>query len=147
LYRFHLVFVLDCSFSIGKVTIYGATGYTGGLACCWARRTGLDFVLAGRTHSLVASTAAILDIPHRVFGLNSLELIVARASYKCHSESDSSGRTTVRRDACADAIRALLTSTLACGKLSLIAGIWRVKQRTVISLLLIIVGDGFREKN
>jgi hypothetical protein len=106
-------------------------------------------VLAGKTHSLVPSTAAILDILYRVFGLNGLELIVARASFKCHSQSNSSGRTIVRRDACADAIRALLTSTLACGKLSLIAGIWRVKQGTAISLLPIfgrsnLLSRGFR---
>jgi short subunit dehydrogenase-like uncharacterized protein len=60
---------------MGKVMIYGATGYTGGLMCDQAKQTGLKFVLAGRTHSSVQSAANKLDAPYRVFEVTSPELI------------------------------------------------------------------------
>jgi short subunit dehydrogenase-like uncharacterized protein len=60
---------------MGKVMIYGATGYTGGLMCKRAKQTGLDFVLAGRTDSLVQSAAAKLDVPYRVFNVSGSELL------------------------------------------------------------------------
>jgi short subunit dehydrogenase-like uncharacterized protein len=62
-------------FSMGKVMIYGATGYTGGLMCIQAKKAGLDFILAGRTHSLVQSAATQLDVPYRVFDVNTPELL------------------------------------------------------------------------
>lgn len=60
---------------MGKVMIYGATGYTGGLMCGQAKQTGLKFVVAGRMHSSVQSAANKLDVPYRVFDVTSPKLI------------------------------------------------------------------------
>jgi short subunit dehydrogenase-like uncharacterized protein len=60
---------------MGKVMIYGATGYTGGLTSERAKHTGLDFMLAGRTHSSLQSIAVTLDVPYRVFDLENSDLI------------------------------------------------------------------------
>lgn len=49
--------------------IYGAGGYTGGLACEAAKKLGLEFVLAGRTAASIRGRAASLDVPYRTFGL------------------------------------------------------------------------------
>ena len=43
--------------------------------CKQAKQTGLDFVLAGRTDSLVQSAAAKLDVPYRVFNVSDSELL------------------------------------------------------------------------
>lgn len=50
--------------------IYGATGYTGRLACEYAKQTGLDFVLAGRDASKVEAYAALLDVECVIFNLD-----------------------------------------------------------------------------
>jgi short subunit dehydrogenase-like uncharacterized protein len=60
---------------MGKVMIYGATSYTGGLISEGAKYTRLDFVLAGRIHSSLQLIAVTLDIPYRVFDLNNSDLI------------------------------------------------------------------------
>ncbi|HTK60837.1 MAG TPA: saccharopine dehydrogenase NADP-binding domain-containing protein [Pseudonocardia sp.] len=50
--------------------IYGATGYTGGLAAGYAAAAGLDLVLGGRDGARLAGLAAGLGAPHRTFGLD-----------------------------------------------------------------------------
>jgi short subunit dehydrogenase-like uncharacterized protein len=60
---------------MGKLMIYGATGYTGSLMCDQAKHTGLKFVLAGRTHSSVQSAANKLDVPYRVFDVTIPKLL------------------------------------------------------------------------
>ena len=47
--------------------IYGATGYTGRMAAEHAKKRGLNLVLAGRNAERLASLAAELDTPYRVF--------------------------------------------------------------------------------
>lgn len=47
--------------------IYGATGYTGRMAAEHAKAQGLDVVIAGRNAERLASLAAQLDVPYRVF--------------------------------------------------------------------------------
>jgi short subunit dehydrogenase-like uncharacterized protein len=49
---------------MGKLMIYGGTGYTGSLMCDQANQTGLKFVLAGRTQSSVRSAANKLDVSY-----------------------------------------------------------------------------------
>jgi short subunit dehydrogenase-like uncharacterized protein len=60
---------------MGKLMIYGATGYTGSLMCDQAKQTGLKFVLAGRTQSSVQSAANKLDVPYRVFDVTIPKLL------------------------------------------------------------------------
>jgi short subunit dehydrogenase-like uncharacterized protein len=60
---------------MGKVMIYGGTGYTGSLMCDQANQTGLKFVLAGRTQSSVRSAANKLDVSYRVFDLTIPKLL------------------------------------------------------------------------
>ena len=50
--------------------IYGATGYTGRLACDHAKRIGLDFMIAGRNEAKLKSLAARLSVPHCTFDIS-----------------------------------------------------------------------------
>lgn len=52
---------------MNKLMIYGATGYTGRMAAEQAKAQGLDVVIAGRNGERLASLAAQLDVPFRVF--------------------------------------------------------------------------------
>lgn len=50
-----------------QLLIYGATGYSLGLATTEAKRVGLEFIIGGRTESKVKALAANLDVPYRIF--------------------------------------------------------------------------------
>lgn len=52
---------------MSTLLIYGATGYTGRMAAERAKALGLDFAIAGRNQQRLASLAAQLDVPYRVF--------------------------------------------------------------------------------
>ena len=52
---------------MSKTLIYGATGYTGRLACDHAKSTGLDFMIGGRDERKLKALSALLDIRYRVF--------------------------------------------------------------------------------
>lgn len=54
--------------------IYGATGYTGRMAAHHAKTLGLNLVLAGRNAERLASLAAELDAPYRVFTADAAQL-------------------------------------------------------------------------
>jgi short subunit dehydrogenase-like uncharacterized protein len=54
---------------MAELMIYGA-GYTGRLACEYARSIGLDFILAGRTETTIKSLASTLNVQHRVFSVD-----------------------------------------------------------------------------
>lgn len=54
--------------------IYGATGYTGRMAAEHAKALGLDLVIAGRNEARLASLAATLDVPYRVFAADAGQL-------------------------------------------------------------------------
>lgn len=49
--------------------IYGASGYTGRLACEYAKSPMLDFIIAGRSADTIAHLASALQVPHRAFNL------------------------------------------------------------------------------
>lgn len=52
---------------MSTLLIYGATGYTGRMAAERAKALGLTFEIAGRTEPPLATLAAQLDVPYRVF--------------------------------------------------------------------------------
>jgi short subunit dehydrogenase-like uncharacterized protein len=52
-----------------ELMIYGA-GYTGRLACEYAKSIGLDFMLAGRTENTVKELALILNVQHCTFSVD-----------------------------------------------------------------------------
>lgn len=54
--------------------IYGATGYTGRMAAEHAKQLGLNLVIAGRNAERLASLAAELDVPYRVFAADASQL-------------------------------------------------------------------------
>ena len=54
--------------------IYGATGYTGRMAAEHAKQLGLNLVIAGRNAERLASLAAELDVPCRVFAADASQL-------------------------------------------------------------------------
>src|SRR5688572_2084319 len=54
--------------------IYGANGYTGELIAREAVARGLRPILAGRSNDKVLALATELDLPSRVFGLDSPQL-------------------------------------------------------------------------
>ncbi|MBO0495010.1 saccharopine dehydrogenase NADP-binding domain-containing protein [Pseudomonas sp. Marseille-Q1929] len=54
--------------------IYGATGYTGRMAAEHAKQLGLNLVIAGRNVERLASLAAELDVPYRVFAADASQL-------------------------------------------------------------------------
>lgn len=54
--------------------IYGATGYTGRMATEHAKQLGLNLVIAGRNAERLASLAAELDVPYRVFAADASQL-------------------------------------------------------------------------
>ena len=54
--------------------IYGATGYTGRMAAEHAQQLGLNLVIAGRNAERLASLAAELDVPYRVFAADASQL-------------------------------------------------------------------------
>jgi short subunit dehydrogenase-like uncharacterized protein len=56
---------------MGDVLIYGANGYTGGLITREATARGLRPILGGRNAQALSRLAQELDLPHRVFNLES----------------------------------------------------------------------------
>ena len=54
--------------------IYGATGYTGRMAAEHAKNLGLSLVIAGRNEVPLASLAAALGVPYRVFAADASQL-------------------------------------------------------------------------
>ncbi len=54
--------------------IYGATGYTGRMAAEHAKQLGLEVVIAGRNEARLASLAATLNVPYRVFAADASQL-------------------------------------------------------------------------
>jgi short subunit dehydrogenase-like uncharacterized protein len=52
-----------------KFMIYGATGYTGRLACDHAKSLGLDFIVAGRTEDKTKELASSLGVSYRIFSI------------------------------------------------------------------------------
>lgn len=56
--------------------IYGATGYTGRLACDHAKSLGFDFVVAGRAETKTKGLASSLGVASRTFSLEDAEAIV-----------------------------------------------------------------------
>ncbi|TKK27674.1 hypothetical protein PspCFBP13528_21525 [Pseudomonas sp. CFBP13528] len=52
---------------MSALLIYGATGYTGRMAAQRAKALDLDFIIAGRSQQRLATLAAQLDVPYRVF--------------------------------------------------------------------------------
>lgn len=54
---------------MSDVLIYGATGYTGRLACEYAKQIGIDFAIGGRTESAVRDLASSLQVPSYTFAL------------------------------------------------------------------------------
>jgi short subunit dehydrogenase-like uncharacterized protein len=53
---------------MAELMIYGATGYTGRLACDYAKRIGIEFIIAGQTIQKLQSLASSLSLPYRAFG-------------------------------------------------------------------------------
>ncbi len=60
---------------MARLLIYGATGYTGTLIAREAVRRGLEPILAGRNAEAVSALARELGMTHRVFALDSSELL------------------------------------------------------------------------
>ena len=54
-----------------KLLIYGATGYTGKMAAERAKALGLNVVLAARNAAVLQNVSSELDLPYRVFALDS----------------------------------------------------------------------------
>ncbi|KAI0505315.1 hypothetical protein F5B22DRAFT_628166 [Xylaria bambusicola] len=57
--------------------IYGATGYTGGIACNHANSLGLSFVLGGRSLDKLALLSAKLAAPYKAFGVKDASSIAS----------------------------------------------------------------------
>ncbi|KAI0115534.1 hypothetical protein GGR51DRAFT_546323 [Nemania sp. FL0031] len=62
---------------MGTLMIYGATGYTGRMACQNANSSGLKFVLGGKSPDKLALLAAQLAVPYRVFSINDSHVITS----------------------------------------------------------------------
>jgi len=62
---------------MSRLMIFGATGYTGRIAACHAKRAGLDLVLAGRGGEGLDLLGAALDAETREFPLHDAEAIDA----------------------------------------------------------------------
>ncbi|KAI0413973.1 hypothetical protein F5X98DRAFT_390341 [Xylaria grammica] len=60
-----------------ELMIYGATGYTGRLACQHANSLGLRFVLSGRSQGKLAELSRQLAAPYLVFGTDNAHAIVS----------------------------------------------------------------------
>jgi short subunit dehydrogenase-like uncharacterized protein len=59
----------------GRLLIYGATGYTGGLAAERAVQIGLDVTVAGRNAGKVVELAGALGVRSRVFDIDDAEAV------------------------------------------------------------------------
>ncbi|KAI1303831.1 hypothetical protein F5Y03DRAFT_385005 [Xylaria venustula] len=55
---------------MGKLMIYGATGYTGRIACQHANSLGLQFILGGRSSDKLSALAAQLAAPYLALNIN-----------------------------------------------------------------------------
>ncbi|KAJ8128581.1 hypothetical protein O1611_g5053 [Lasiodiplodia mahajangana] len=62
---------------MGKLMIYGATGYTGRLICQHAHNLGLRFILGGRSQDKLAELGAHLAVPYLAFGIDDSHAIAA----------------------------------------------------------------------
>lgn len=60
---------------MSNILIYGATGYTGTLACRYAKQIKLEFTIAGRTESKLQTLASELDVPYQTFEINNLSIV------------------------------------------------------------------------
>lgn len=82
LYLFHLIYQDSSIMAIQKqvLIIYGATGYTGRLACQHALTIGLSLVVAGRSEDKLKELSAQLQVPYRVFELEDASSVKAALS-------------------------------------------------------------------
>lgn len=62
---------------MAKLLIYGASGYTGTLISNYAKRLGLEIILAGRSKSKLEKLASTLQVPFRVFAVDDPPLVDA----------------------------------------------------------------------
>ncbi|KAI0195785.1 hypothetical protein EV127DRAFT_508544 [Xylaria flabelliformis] len=62
---------------MGKLMIYGATGYTARIACEHANSLGLQLVLGGRSQDKLAKLATQLAVPYIVFGVENSDAVAS----------------------------------------------------------------------
>lgn len=60
---------------MAPLAIYGATGYTGRMACHYAKSLNLNFVVAGRTEEKVKNIASLLNVSYSIFDVTQAGLI------------------------------------------------------------------------
>ncbi|KPM43043.1 hypothetical protein AK830_g3507 [Neonectria ditissima] len=60
---------------MSPLIIYGATGYTGGMASLHAKSLALNFMLAGRSEAKTKGLAASLNVPYRIFDITAAQII------------------------------------------------------------------------
>ena len=65
---------------MGSILIYGANGYSGGLAAAHASERGLDAVVAGRSAEAIEAVAQRTGLPSRVFALDDASVIAQSLS-------------------------------------------------------------------
>lgn len=83
--------------------IYGATGYSLGLAAAEAKRTGLEFLIGGRTESKVKALAKSLDVPYRVFSPDDCPEMIDQALEGVKLLANGAGPFQVTTDSFMDA--------------------------------------------
>ncbi|KAI0965902.1 Saccharopine dehydrogenase-domain-containing protein [Xylaria arbuscula] len=62
---------------MGNLMIYGATGYTGRIACQHANTLGLRFILGGKSPDKLAALAAQLVVPYLAFSIDDSRAIAS----------------------------------------------------------------------
>lgn len=88
---------------LGKILIYGATGYTGKLTARAAREQGLQPILAGRSAEKVKAIADELGFEWRAFDLSDrskLESALAEVAVVLHIAGPFSATSKLMADAC-----------------------------------------------
>jgi short subunit dehydrogenase-like uncharacterized protein len=68
-----------------RIILYGATGYSLGLAITELRKAGLPFTLGGRTESKLSALAASLSVPYHVFSPTSSPAATIDAALAGHT--------------------------------------------------------------
>lgn len=86
-----------------QLLIYGATGYSLGLAAAEAKRTGLEFLIGGRTECKVKALAKSLDVPYRVFSPDDAPEVVDQAFQGVKLLANGAGPFQVTTDSFMDA--------------------------------------------
>jgi short subunit dehydrogenase-like uncharacterized protein len=128
---------------LGRLLVYGATGYTGGLVARQAAARGLPLMLAGRSAGPLAALAGALGLPHRAFPLDAPAALRAGldgVAAVLHCAGPFSATAAPMAAACLEAGIHYLDVT---GEVAVFEALWRLDAAARRAGVTLLPGAGF----